>query len=90
MVDKARPGDEVEITGIFMNKFDHGANIKHGFPVFNTIIEANNVKRFGDERHVELTDEDKQEIRRLSKKHNIADILFESIAPSIYGHKFIK
>lgn len=90
LVDTARPGDEVEITGIFMNKFDYGGNIKHGFPVFNTIIEANNVKRFGDERHVELTDEDKSEIRRLSKKPNIADIIFESIAPSIFGHKFIK
>jgi len=90
LVDKARPGDEVEITGIFMNKFDYGNNIKHGFPVFSTIIEANNVKRFGDERHVELTDEDKAEIRRLSRKPNIAEILFESIAPSIFGHRFIK
>ena len=59
LVDTARPGDEVEITGIFINKLDYGANIKHGFPVFNTIIEANNVKRFGDEQVVELTDEDK-------------------------------
>ena len=59
LVDSARPGDEVEITGIFMNKFDYGANVKHGFPVFSTVIEANNVKRFGDEQIVELTDEDK-------------------------------
>ena len=49
LVDSARPGDEVEITGIFINRFEYGANVKHGFPVFNTIIEANNVKRFGDE-----------------------------------------
>ena len=90
LVDKARPGDEVEITGIFMNKFDYSGNIKHGFPVFNTIIEANNVVRYGDERHVELTDEDKAEIRKLSKKPNVADIIFESLAPSIYGHRFIK
>jgi len=34
LVDTARPGDEVEITGIFINKFDYGANVKHGFPVF--------------------------------------------------------
>ena len=90
LVDSARPGDEVEITGIFMNKFDYGANVKHGFPVFSTVIEANNVKRFGDEQIVELTDEDKQEIRRLSKLPDIGDKVFESIAPSIYGHKFIK
>lgn len=90
LVDTARPGDEVEITGIFINKIDYGANVKHGFPVFNTLIEANNVKRFGDETVIELTEEDKKEIRGLSKKANIADRIFESVAPSIYGHKFIK
>ena len=72
LVDTARPGDEVEITGIFINRFDYGANVKHGFPVFSTIIEANNVKRFGDENIVELTDEDKQHIRKLAKLPNIA------------------
>ena len=90
MIDSARPGDEVEITGIFINRFDYGANVKHGFPVFTTVIEANNVKRFGDEQIVELTDEDKQEIRKLSKKPKIADLIFDSVAPSIYGHLFIK
>ena len=34
LVDVARPGDEVEITGIFINRFDYFGNIKHGFPVF--------------------------------------------------------
>ena len=90
LVDTARPGDEVEITGIFINKFDYGANIKHGFPVFQTVIEANNVRRFGDEDIVEITDEDKAEIKRLSKESNIDKLIFDSVAPSIYGHDFIK
>ena len=34
LVDGASPGDEVEITGIFINRFDFTGNIKHGFPVF--------------------------------------------------------
>lgn len=34
LVDTARPGDEVEITGIYINKYDYTANVKHGFPVF--------------------------------------------------------
>lgn len=76
----------MEIVGIFINKYDYGANTKHGFPVFSTIIEANNVKRFGDEQIIELTDEDKAEIRRLSKLPDIASKVFNSIAPSIYGH----
>jgi len=34
LVDTARPGDEVEITGIYLNRYDQIANAKHGFPVF--------------------------------------------------------
>jgi DNA replication licensing factor MCM2 len=71
LIDCARPGDEVEVTGIFINRFDYFSNVKHGFPVFTTIIEANYVKRFGDEEVLELTDEDKSEILKLSKQPNI-------------------
>jgi DNA replication licensing factor MCM2 len=67
LIDIARPGDEVEITGIYLTRFDFGANAKHGFPVFSTSIEANHVRRFGDEDVVEITEEDKKEIKRLSK-----------------------
>ena len=67
LVDSARPGDQVEVTGIFINRFDYFANIKHGFPVFQTIVEANNLKRFGDEDIIEITDEEKKEIRKLAK-----------------------
>jgi DNA replicative helicase MCM subunit Mcm2 (Cdc46/Mcm family) len=46
--------------------------VKHGFPVFQTIIEANYVRRFGDDQIIELTDEDKQQIRQLGRRPNIA------------------
>ncbi len=45
LIDNARPGDEVEITGIYKNRFDYFANVKHGFPVFTTTIEANFLMR---------------------------------------------
>ena len=48
LIDMARPGDEVEITGIYTNRFDFNLNVKHGFPVFTTIIEANNIKKMAD------------------------------------------
>lgn len=70
-VDSARPGDEVEITGVFINRFDYFSNVKHGFPVFNTVIEANFVRRFGDEDIIDLTDEDKEAIVKLAKNPNI-------------------
>jgi len=90
LVDSARPGDEVEITGIFKNRYEVRSNVKHGFPVFSTMIEANHVKRFGDEQVVELTDEDKKAIREEARKPGIKERIFDSVAPSIFGHKFIK
>jgi DNA replication licensing factor MCM2 len=53
-------------------------------------VEANNLKRFGDEEIIELTDEDKTEIRKLGHSRGIEEKIVNSIAPSIYGYEFIK
>lgn len=90
LVDSARPGDEVEVTGVFVNRFEFFANLKHGFPVFQTMIEANNIRRYGDESVFDLTDEDKQAIMQLAKQPQISKKIINSIAPSIYGHQFVK
>ena len=90
LVDIARPRDEVEISGIFKSKYDLSTNVKNSFPIFNTHLEANCVKRLNDIDVEEITDEDKIEMRKLGKKSNIAKIIINSIAPSIYGNEFIK
>jgi len=90
LVDIARPGDEVDISGILTSRFDLSANVKNSFPTFNTLLEANCVKRLNDIDVEEITDEDKLEMRKLGKKPNIAKIIINSIAPSIYGNEFIK
>ena len=48
------------------------------------------MKRFGDEDIIELTDEDKKEICDLGKRPSIVEDIVSSIAPSIYGHEFVK
>jgi DNA replication licensing factor MCM2 len=48
LIDAARPGEEVEVTGIYLNSFDVSLNVKNGFPVFNTVIEANHVQKRED------------------------------------------
>ena len=73
-----------------MHRYDQIANAKYGFPVFKTLVEVNNLKRYGDEEIIELTDEDKKLVLQLSRQPDIADKIFTSIAPSIYGHDFIK
>ena len=90
LVDVARPGDEVEITGIYKSRFDMGMNAQYGFPLFSTYLEANNIKRVHDKDNTEQTEEEVQAIRDYSKRPTIAEEIINSIAPSIHGHKFIK
>ena len=91
LIDQARPGDEVEITGIYTNNFESSLNRANGFPVFSTYVEANHLSRKGDANAAtNLTDEDKEEIRRLARDPQIARRIIKSIAPSIHGHDDIK
>lgn len=89
-IDCARPGDEVDITGVYTAHLDYGMNVKHGFPLFKTLIEANSVRRVKEIEMTQITSEDREAIERLSKMPNIFDILVHSIAPSIFGHVTIK
>ncbi|KAL3835760.1 hypothetical protein ACJIZ3_010496 [Penstemon smallii] len=91
LIDCARPGEEIEVTGIYTNNFDLSLNTKNGFPVFATVIEANYVTKKQDLFSAyKLTQEDKEEIERLAKDPRIGDRIIKSIAPSIYGHEDIK
>jgi DNA replication licensing factor MCM2 len=43
-IDRVKPGDEVEVTGIFTTRYESILNIKQGFPVFHTFIEVNYIE----------------------------------------------
>ncbi|KAH8031142.1 hypothetical protein HPB51_013259 [Rhipicephalus microplus] len=91
LCDSCKPGDEIELTGVYTNNYDGSLNTANGFPVFATIIMANHVLRKDDKvaaRH--LTDDDVRRIVALSKDERLADRIIASIGPSIYGHEEIK
>ncbi|KAG0437514.1 DNA replication licensing factor MCM2 [Dictyocoela muelleri] len=91
LIDCAKPGEECEVTGIYKNCFSLTLNIKNGFPVFFTTIEALSViKKESEYSETKLTDDDVKEIMKISRHPNIKNIVFNSIAPSIYGHERIK
>ncbi|KAI1408307.1 DNA replication licensing factor mcm2 [Hypoxylon sp. FL1857] len=91
LIDKAKPGEEIEVTGIYRNNYDAQLNNRNGFPVFATILEANNVVKAHDQlAGFRLTEEDEHEIRKLSRDPQVVDKIINSIAPSIYGHTDIK
>ncbi|KAK3670621.1 MCM DNA helicase complex subunit [Recurvomyces mirabilis] len=91
LIDSAKPGEEVEITGVYRNNYDAQLNNKNGFPVFATILEANHVVKSHDQlAGFRLTEADEREIRALSRDPKIVEKVVASIAPSIYGHDDIK
>lgn len=91
LVDYARPGEEIIVTGVFEHSFQASQNAKHGFPVYSTHIKANHIAKKGSAyAAARLTDEDRNEIRELARDPRIGERIIKSIAPSIYGHENIK
>lgn len=100
LVDSVKPGEEIDLIGVYKNAFDGALNASNGFPVFATIIEANNIRRReglvdshnddGNSSIYQWTLEEEKEFKRMSNDPLIIDKIIGSIAPSIYGHKYIK
>ncbi|KAH9506430.1 MCM DNA helicase complex subunit [Dermatophagoides farinae] len=91
LCDSCRPGDEVEVTGVYSNSYDGSLNIANGFPVFSTVILGNHVLRKDNwAAAISITDDDVVDILKLSKDYRIADRIIASMGPSIYGHKKVK
>ena len=91
LIDAARPGEEIEVTGVYTHAYDAGLNTRQGFPVFSTVMEANYIERREDANAADhLTQEDKDAIEELSRSPDVVKQLCSSIAPSIYGHEHVK
>lgn len=90
LVDCARPGEEVEVTGTYVNNYDAALNSKQGFPVFATVIHANHVVKLSETKDASLTEQDLDQIHKLSKQPNIGSRIAASIAPSIFGAAHVK
>ncbi|OAA61878.1 Mini-chromosome maintenance, DNA-dependent ATPase [Niveomyces insectorum RCEF 264] len=91
LIDQAKPGEEIEVTGIYRNNYDAQLNHRNGFPVFATVLEANNIVKAHDQlAGFRLTEADEQAIRALARDPQIVDKIVQSMAPSIYGHDDVK
>lgn len=103
LVDSTRPGDRIEITGIFRSSavrmnprqrrlrslFRTFIDIIHlKFPIEN--LKADTDRESSSLDCFELNDEIKRQIIELSKRPNIYEILSASIAPSIWGLENVK
>jgi DNA replication licensing factor MCM2 len=87
LIDIARPGEEIEVTGVFEQKYDSSLTLKSGFPVFSTFLTANHVRKREDaSAAANLQEADVRAILELSRDPKIAERIVQSIAPSIFGH----
>jgi len=93
LVDKVKPGDRIQLVGIYRTLGNRNTN--HNSALFKTMILANHVvllssKSGGGLASAAITDTDIRNINKISKKKNVFDLLSQSLAPSIYGHGYIK
>lgn len=91
LIDKAKPGDEIEVIGVYKNNFSLSLNIKNGFPVFFTAIEAVSIMNKELEfSTLRMSDDDVKEIKSMAQNPRIVDVIIQSIAPSIFGFRDVK
>lgn len=91
LVDLTKPGDRVQIVGVY--RALGGAT--NNSASFKTVILANAVyplhaRSTGVASHEKLTDSDVRQINKLALEKKIFENLANSLAPSIYGFDHIK
>ena len=93
LVDRAKPGDRIQLVGIYRTLGNRNAG--NGSSTFRTLVMANNImqlssKSGGGIAQATITDTDIRNINKVSKKKNVFELLAHSLAPSIYGHDYVK
>ena len=93
LVDRVKPGDRIQLVGIYRSLGNRNAGA--GSSTFRTLLLANNVillssKSGGGIAQVSITDTDIRNINKISKSKRVFELLSQSLAPSIYGHDYIK
>ena len=85
-----RPGESIEVVGVYRTKLEISLNARIGFPVTATQIVVNNISSSKQELVKEITNEDIAQIKQLSRHPNIRERIIASIAPTLCASKQIK
>ncbi|KAL9232259.1 hypothetical protein vseg_007387 [Gypsophila vaccaria] len=89
LVDACKPGDRVAIVGIYKALPGKSSGSVNG--VFRTVLIANNVTLLNKEANAPIyATEDLKNIKKIAEREDSFDLLANSLAPSIYGHLWIK
>ncbi|XP_012686991.1 MCM3 minichromosome maintenance deficient 3 (S. cerevisiae), like [Clupea harengus] len=90
MVDKVKPGDRVQLVGVYRCLPAKQGGFTSG--TFRTILLVNNIKLMSKEIVPVFSADDVSKIKKFCKTHskNVFEHLGRSLAPSIHGHEYIK
>ncbi|MED6196078.1 MCM DNA helicase complex subunit [Stylosanthes scabra] len=89
LVDACKPGDRVAVVGIYKALPGKTKGSVNG--VFRTVLIANNVSLLNKEANAPIySPEDLKNIKKIAERDDAFDLLGNSLAPSIYGHSWIK
>ena len=89
LVDRIKPGDRVQVVGVYRSM----AYISNGQvpSSFRTLLVANNIRLLAQKvEQQEVASTDFQNIRKIAKRKDVFELMSRSLAPSIYGHPYIK
>jgi len=98
LVDNARPGDRIILTGIVRIEQDQIAGARTTSGLYRLRIDGNNIEFLGGRgikssrktEREEVSPEEEKIIKSLSTNPDIYDRLVDSFAPHIHGHSIIK
>ncbi|KAJ8549358.1 hypothetical protein K7X08_033065 [Anisodus acutangulus] len=89
LVDSCKPGDRVAVVGLYKALPSKSQGSMNG--VFRTILIANNVSLLNKSANApNYTEKVLKDIKNISVRDDTFDLLANSLAPSIYGHLWIK
>jgi len=98
LVDNARPGDRVILTGIVRIEQEHIPSMRGKSGIYRLRIQGNNIEFLGGRgtkasrstEREEVSPDEEKIIKSLVKNPDVYDRLIASFAPHIYGHDLIK
>ena len=93
LVDRVKPGDRIQLVGTYRSLGNRNAS--NASSTFRTLLLANNIiqlssKSGGGIAQATITDTDIRNINKIAKSKKVFDLISQSLAPSIYGHDYIK
>ena len=87
LVDKVKPGDRVQINGVLR---PISSSVSYSIGTFKTQLIATSVSVIGHSDENGVTPKELNQIKQIAERKDLFTLAAKSLAPSIYGHNYIK